>query len=388
MLLRKCERFLLFGTVSLAVLLALPGEAAARRKRLRPGDSVSAAAAQLKPGDTLILKKGIYEQSVRLSGLKGTAKRPVTIEADGEVVIRPPTGDGVWIQEDCRYVVISGLRIEGAKRAGIYIELGRDILIRGCAISGSGKSAIITVKGQAITIEDCELQGAVSGHGIDINDTDTPTIRRCRIARNGGCGITLSASESGACDGLVTGALIEDNRIEANGGNGNPAINLYAVDRCVVRRNLLALNMGGGIALFRPRESELRGTDNEFVNNTVYFVPGMGRYALQVIKGNVNTVVHHNILVCGAGPAFEVDASSLSGLKSWANVYYTYEDKPAIRCEDRPVTIEEWRTLSQGDAESAVADPMFVDPLAGNFDLKVGSPAATIGAGAPGGSVR
>src|SRR5262245_52203861 len=50
---------------------------------ISPGQSLSQAAAQLVPGDTLILRNGIYTPD-RIDGLSGTQSQPITIKAENE----------------------------------------------------------------------------------------------------------------------------------------------------------------------------------------------------------------------------------------------------------------------------------------------------------------
>jgi parallel beta-helix repeat protein len=57
------------------------------------------------------------------------------------------------------------------------------------------------------------------------------------------------------------------------------------------------------------------------------------------------------------------------------NLYYRYDDQP-IRF--MKYSVEKWREQGQ-DASSLFADPLFVDPENGDFDLKDGSPAFDIG---------
>ena len=81
---------------------------------------------------------------------------------------------------------------------------------------------------------------ARSQHGIYVsNSGDWPVLRANRVHDNAGAGIQLNADASQGGDGIITGAILEDEVIYNNGSAGGSAINLDGVQYSTIRNNLL-----------------------------------------------------------------------------------------------------------------------------------------------------
>lgn len=358
--------------------LCVPGSLPATEYRVAPGASLTDAAGRLKAGDVLTLAPGEYRQSMVLGGVRGTAGAPVTIRGKGALIV-PRERDGILVTEKSAHLVIVGLRIEGAARGGIVIGDSSHIVVRECSIGGSGLWGIQTCLSEDVVVEDCELRGSLKQHGIYFSTTDRPAVRRCRIHGNAACGIHLNGDRSEGGDGVISGGVIEDNLIWENGRSGGAAINMDGVEGTAIRSNLIALNHAGGIASFHIDGEAGRGS-NTIENNTVYFLPGEGRYAVQLLDVRGPTLLRRNILVSGKGPVLEVDPESLRGLRSDANVSFSSSGQASYKVGDESLDFAGWQTRA-GDRASLQEDPRLVNPAAGDLRLSADSPAKRLGAG-------
>ncbi|MBN1671852.1 MAG: right-handed parallel beta-helix repeat-containing protein [Kiritimatiellae bacterium] len=371
---------------------------------VQPGQSVAATAKQLKPGDALLLRAGLYRESIELGGLRGNAANPIVIRGErgsvngrrqktGEadpvrqpggdvflpVIIEPGGRDGILLYGGCAHVRIETLQVRRASRAGIVVNGSQDITVRDCVVTDSGTWGIQTCLCDRIAVEACRVQGTRREHGVYFSTTDHPVVRRCTIRDNAGCGIHLNGDRHEGGDGMITGALLEWNVVSGNGRAGGAAINMDGVERAIVRGNLVYGNHAGGIVTFR-HDGVRFGAQNVFSNNTVRFGAGRGRFGLY-LAGGANHTVTHNILVCGAGPAFRVAAESVAGLKSENNVFFAPGSHAAIRLGWRNRTLRDWQARTGNDAVSVAADPLFVAADKADFRLQLDSPALAQHAG-------
>ena len=85
-----------------------------------------------------------------------------------------------------------------------------------------------------------------------------------------------------------------------------------------------------------------------------------------------------NIVVWREGPLIkEKDWPDFRTLWDY-NLYFREGGKPVTFLSGRKLTLEQWQAQGLG-RHSVVADPLFVDPKAGDFSLKPGSPALKLG---------
>lgn len=334
-------------------LLAAAQTVAAAEYRLGAGEPLQKGVERLKAGDTLLIPAGVRRESVTISGLKGTAERPIVVRGETGTVIRATERDCIlfWGQPSS-HVIIENLRVEGGRRAGIIVSDSSHITIRHCVAADNGKWGIQTCLSDAVTVEDCELTGSREQHGVYFSTTDHPVVRRCRIHHNAACGIHNNGDQSEGGDGIITGGLYEDNVIYANGRRGGAAINLDGVECSVVRNNLIRDNLAGGITLFHLDGRET-GSSNRIERNTVTFLPGQGRFALQVVGGGRANTIRNNTLSCGRGPALDVDARSAPGLMSDGNALFS-AGRGVVCVGDRALMLKQWQSEFGQDALSVL----------------------------------
>ncbi|MCE9613207.1 MAG: right-handed parallel beta-helix repeat-containing protein [Lentisphaerae bacterium] len=365
------------GTVALllAVGLSRAETAGAVTITVTPDRSIEVAARDLKAGDTLLLKPGVYRQSATLEGLKGEAGKPITIHGEPGAILEPTERDGILVLGGgtTEYLVLEGLTVRGALRTGILINQSRHIIIRQCVLANNRVWGIQTVLSDDILVDGCDTYGSRSQHGMYFSTTDHPTVRRCRIHDNAGCGLHFNGDLSEGGDGMVTGPVIEDNVIYGNGKAGGSAINMDGGDQAVIRNNLIFDNAAGGITSFKG--NALRAGDGHRIeNNTIFFAPGVGRFAVQLMGEVKHVVLQHNVLVSGRGPVLDLAGTAVSGLQADHNVYYMRGTGNVIAVDDVRMDLTRWRARSGQDTNSIYVNPGFVDPAATNFVLQVTRP--------------
>jgi parallel beta-helix repeat protein len=321
--------------------------------RLDSGEKLQAAVDRLKPGDTLIVPAGVRRESVTISGLNGTAMEPIVIRGETGAVVRATERDGILFWgKPSSHVIVENLRVEGGRRAGIIVSGSSNITIRKCVVADNGKWGVQTSSSDSVTIEDCELCGSREQHGVYFSTTAHPVVRRCRIHDNAACGIHNNGDLSEGGDGVITGAILEDNRIYGNGRLGGAAINMDGVESSVARNNLIRDNLAGGITLFHVDGRET-GSSNRIERNTISFRAGQGRFALQIVGGGRANVVRNNILSCGRGPALDVDRLSTVGLVSDGNALFS-AGKTLVGIGDQSLSLKQWQGEFRQDAHSVL----------------------------------
>lgn len=306
-----------------------------------PGQSIGKAAESLVAGDVLCIRKGIYLHGVTLSELKGNEKKPIIITGESGVVIETEERDGIFL-ENCEYVSIKDLTVQGAQRAGILINSSRHITIRDCHITDNRKWGIQTCLSDYIAIERCEISGAKLEHGIYFSTTDHPKVVDCRIYDNACCGVHLNGDKNEGGDGMITGGVIRGNFIYENGKSGGAAINMDGAEGMLVHDNMIFNNYAGGITSFHG-DGLRAGANNRFLNNVVYFRQNEGRYALQLFGEIKNIIVKQNVLVCGRGPVLEFADAPGNELISNDNVYYAYDREEMIGMGDQFMSMKDWQ---------------------------------------------
>ncbi len=292
----------------------------------------------LGAGDTLILHGGTYTQGCRryISGLRGTAANPITIEAaSGEIpiVTRPDDSENNIEFDGSSYLTIRGLQFLG------------------------GDSGVRLMVVDHLTFEDNEIYGT-SNNALRANDsnTDSLTIRHNHMhdtglytagptegegmylgCNNNACHMTnslivgnyihhLRSTSSGGNDGIEIkvgsgGNMIRDNVIhDTNIGvaypcitafGGGPAVNtiegnvawncgegMYVVSDAIVRNNII-FNSDPGISSY-PHAQISQMKNLTFVNNTIY---NSGDCLYLRWSGATNLVVANNALYCSGGNA-------------------------------------------------------------------------------------
>jgi parallel beta-helix repeat protein len=361
-----------------------------------PGSSASPwatlqhAATVATAGDTVIVRPGVY------AGAKfsrsGLSTASITFSGKAGTIINRPgplntNNDNLWIR-NAHYITLTGFESRSAPRSGIAVQGEPDapamgIVLRDNFCHDNGRWGIFTGYAQNLRIIRNETSFSGLEHGIYVsNSADKPLIRGNKAHHNHASGIQINADPALPGDGIITGALIEDNVIYENGVGGGAAINLASVRNSTIRNNLLYNNHASGIAGWDDGAGNSWGTkNNKFFNNTIVMAAN-GRFALVLIHGSSGNQVKNNMLIhTGTRGSIETDPSSLVGLYSDYNVVNN-----RFSFDDQFITLTQWQQKAQ-DQQSLLFSSLtslFVTPASSDYHLKTGSVAINTGVTLPG----
>lgn len=355
------------------------GSDAADGSEAEPWATLQHAADEVGPGDTVVVHAGSYRgMDLRTSG---TADAPITFSAEVGTTIdedNDRTPDGINL-EGASFVVIEGFESSGRTRAGFRAVNGDQVVFRNNVAADNGKWGILTGFCNDLLIENNTCSGSIDEHGIYVsNSGDRPIVRGNRLFSNNGNGLHMNGdADVGGGDGIISGALVENNVIWDNGERGGSGINCDGVQDSVIRNNLLYENHASGISLYRVNGGG-PSSGNLVVNNTVLQAAD-GRWALNIQHGAVNNRVLNNILLSRHTfrGAIDISADSLDGLEADYNVVIARftTDGGSTRLD-----LSEWQALGHGEHSlEAAIDEVFVDPSGSDYHLSAGSPALDAG---------
>jgi len=150
-------------------------------------------------------------------------------------------------------------------------------------------------------------------HGIYVSNSrdvfDAPVVRGNECFENNGNGIQFNGDCQAGGDGVIAGALIENNVLHDNGMKG---FSLISLADSVVQNNLIYNNGkqagAGGIHLADQPGCDKPSSGNIIVNNTVVEprIPG-----LQFSNGAKENIVFNNIFVSSAPVLGNTDANQV-----------------------------------------------------------------------------
>jgi hypothetical protein len=371
-----------------------------------PWRTVQKAAANLQPGDTLLLADGNYPGGVaqRRSGRPG---EPILYRAEhaGKAILRG--GKIGFLIDNSDWIILDGLNIREANFRGVRVLVSHHVTVRDCTLAQNGAEGLITGYCHDVVIENNESYGnglgyrgpegnyqSGKGHGLYVSSSgDRPVIRNNRCHDNGGCGIQVNGFGDPDINGRLRGivvdhatseAVVQDNVLYRNARGGGAGINLMSLRDSLVANNLLYHNLAGGIACFSDAGGPNYGCrGNRFINNTVYFRPNEGRYGLQFVEGSRENLVRNNLIFAGRGPALEFDAESGEPDSDY-NLLYTAGNPAQLVAGARGAggSLSAWQKHG-GDRHSLSVAPeqvfISLDATHPDFRLAAGSPA--VGAG-------
>lgn len=344
-----------------------------------PWQTLQRAANVVSPGDTVIVRAGDYTGfDLRRDG---TAAARITFQAEAGVAItarNARTPDGINL-EGADYITIDGFNASDMPRAGIRTVLNQHVIIRNNTTDSNGVWGIFTGFSDDLLIENNTASRSVEQHGIYVsNSGDRPVIRGNTIFGNSDAGIHMNGDISQGGDGIISGALVENNVIYDNGLGGGSGINCDGVQNSRFQNNLLYNNHASGISFYQI-DGGGPSSGNVAANNTIDMAAN-GRWALNIQNGAVNTTVVNNVLYNRHSFRGSIDISgdSLAGLQSDYNVVM---NRFTTNGGDSVMTLAQWQTATGQDQHSIVATPqqLFVDAAGGDYHLAAGSPALDAG---------
>ncbi len=350
---------------------------------------LEAAAADARPGDTILFRSGTHAGGAYVADLKGSSS-DAWITITGELGVLISGGGNAFHLSDPEWVRISHLAFDGQTGNGVNIDDG-----------GSYETPA-----QFLLIEDCEWLGInATGNNdmLKLSGLDHFTIRRCSFF-NGSPGGSM-IDMVGCHDGEFFGNRFENagsNCIQAKGGTKDIRIGHNAFYNGGQR----AINIGGstGLPYFRPIDASSEASDilviaNIFtgavapiafvgavncsvVHNTIYLP---NKWVVRILQESTDArfekcgfnVFLNNLIVLdnrAAGPTFNIGSNTAPETFQFRNNLWYNIDNGAWAGPNVPTP----------DLESIVGrDPLLLAPalINGDFSLQQGSPA--IGAGTP-----
>ncbi len=354
--------------------------------REHPWRSLQRASDNSKPGDHVMVSAGTY--------------RPFHIETPGKPTARilfVASGSGVRIKGYeyfagryaavsvmASYITLEGFEIDvgldensnsrGIRVSGVPEDYVKAVQIYNNHVANAGWVGITTSYAEGVVIQGNHVQGSRGQHGIYVaNSADHPIIRGNVVFDNAQAGIQVNADPQLPGDGVIEGAIIENNILYRNGHRGSAALNLASVRNSRISGNLLYENASQGLASWDDEAGNRYGCKNNlYLNNTVVMPKG-SRHALVFRHGSSGNAVYNNILVhLGERDGLAIDSSSMPGLKSDFNVVSRIEDP-----EGKLVELSRWREITGLDRHSFAANPddLFVDHQHHVYELVASSPA-------------
>lgn len=361
------------------------GDDAAAGTHDAPWRTLQKAADSVAAGDYVTVKAGTYDAGFHLTA-DGTDSARITFYAESGATITGPnatTPDAINL-EGADYVTVKGFTIDNTAngsitRAGIRSVTNTDAVIKNNTIHAPGTWGIFTGFSENVYIENNEANRAGEEHGIYVsNSADHPTIRNNRLWGNNGCGIHMNGDVSMGGDGVISGALVENNTIYGNGLGGGSGINGDGLQDSIIRNNLVYDNHASGISLYKIDGGA--GSSGNYVMNNTVVVADDGRWALNIADGSKGNTVFNNIFLNLGSYRGSVTIShdSLEGFESDHNVVmdrFTTDDGDSV------MTLADWRTATGQDAHSLVATPeqLFMNAAEGDFRLIPAAPAVDAG---------
>jgi hypothetical protein len=249
--------------------VATDGDDAGPGTESRPLRTISRAARLARPGTTVIVGPGRYQESVRsVTSGSATARIVFTSQTLWGAQLLAPGADTTW-RNDGDYVEILNFDITGAGSSGLQ-NGGSHVLLERNRVHDAVAGTCIMTWNDGYTLHDIDIVGNVVfgcgrtslDHGIYL------AYRRGLIADN----VVYDNSGFGLhCWHACTELTISNNLSFANGGGivvgqgDSPDFGRTAADHMIVSNNIVVDNRDTGIA-----ESGATGPSNRFLNNIVF----------------------------------------------------------------------------------------------------------------------
>jgi len=370
------------------IFVAPAGSDTAAGTPAQPLREIRQALERARPGDTILAADGTYK-GFTLNNVHGLPGKPITVKAQGKMVEmlvttdRPDNRDTIYLNA-CSHIVLDGLRAIRGNRAALRIEAGAFLTVRHCVFGENGNWGILTSHNDDLLVENNECYGSRAEHGIYVgNSSKRPTIRGNRSHDNAGCGIHMNADLGCGPDGIISGAIVENNIIWNNGRRGGSGINMDGVQDSTIANNLLYDNHASGIAAFQQNGAQgPRGL--KILHNTIIMAAD-ARYALQFSQTSGPCLVRNNILYNRnpnrGGLALFSAAQDGPHVDSDYNIFGQEAAVVALDDWHDRQPLAQWQTKGHETHSFASTLPqLFVNPSGKDFTPRPDSPALGKGA--------
>jgi parallel beta-helix repeat protein len=306
----------------------------------QPVGSIYKASTMMRPGDTMMIRGGTYQEAINNnipSGISASSPTRVTAYSGEHVTLQPSSAATrvVYFSRGSAYIVLDGLIVDGANVGydGVKVDMGsHHIKFQNCEIKNAKNQGVLVADSSFIEFLRCSIHdnGVTDfSHGLYLNGADN-VVDGCRIYNNAGWGVHAYGSASNR--NIVRNNLIYNN---ARAGNRGPGIGLYT------------------------------GSGHKAYNNIVWG----NREGIGIGEGATNSKVHNNTVYANSRPGIFVDSLSTTA-EILNNIVFSNAGG----------------ILNQGSAtvlrnNLVDVDPKFLSPSSGDFRLQNGSPAIDAGTG-------
>jgi len=335
------------------------------------------------PGDSILVADGSY-LGFDIKNFAGTAALPLNIKAQGSNAVVTVTADRADNRDTMfisfsSYVIIDGLRSFSANRAAVRIDSSPHITIRNGVFGNNTTWGVFTDFSDDTVLESLECYGSVQQHGIyTSNSGDRPIVRGCYLHDNHDAGLHMNGDVTQGGDGIISGALVENNLIVNNGLGGGAAINMDGVQDSTIRNNLLYNNHASGITAFQFNGAQgPKGL--QIYHNTVDNASD-ARWVLLINNSAGPCTVRNNIFINRNSAKGCIDYLTGTDIANFDSDYNVL-DKVTPNDGGTTYTLAQWQALGhESHSVTASVGALFVDTASGNYHLAVGSPAIDAGA--------
>jgi len=221
----------------------------------RPKRTIQRALDGARPGQRILVRKGVYEESIRIQR-SGTRDAPITLAAyRGEQVVvrpRPAGGDTYAIQVSAPFIRIRGLVLEGASgtsSANVFLdEDASSVELRANQIRNGQDQGIVTdsetsnvqIIGNIVHGHGAGLPGQHQSHGMYVNGTRHLIVNNVVYNHPRGFGIHIYPNNDGT---IVAGNTVAFNEL------GGMVVGGGDVSNITIRNNIFAYNGRYGISI-------------------------------------------------------------------------------------------------------------------------------------------
>jgi hypothetical protein len=375
---------------------------------VKPGDNLSASLAILQPGDTLLLRGGIYNEKLSLPR-SGSAGKLITIRAyPGEKPMIATSGAVLNLNKD--YWLIEGLVFDQQKDSTDAVPVsGSHNIIRRCefrngsrdCFDGSGKSRNNII--ESCTIRDFVWKRGHDAHGIVLNPGARGWIIRNNTIYNcGGDCIQLYADDKTSVASYSKNIMIAGNILYTKlGADSENALDFKGVDSCVVEGNEMygfankawvtqkgCRNITGRYNRIHDsqRGMEFRGEGGKtqanirLHKNILYNIQDY--YAIK-FDGVSNVEIANNTIANVKATCFRVEGQGLQGGYFRNNLIYQTEAPSMSGPFNLQADHNGWFGTAAknlgGAGDRTGDDPRFVNVAVFDFTLQANSPATDAG---------
>ncbi len=338
----------------------------------------------VQPGSTVWIADGIY-LGFTAQNISGTTSNPITLRASGSNAFINATTDRVDNRDNmllsfCAHLVIDGLNATNAPRAGMRIDACQFVTVRNGRFGNNGTWGIFTDFSDDLRIEGNECYGSVLEHGIyHSNSGDRPIIRVNRCHDNDKNGIHLNGDVSEGGDGMISGAIIEQNAIYNNGTGGGGGINMDGVEDSVIRNNLIYDNHAGGITMYGIDAAH--GPQNNLVAHNTIDQAADGRWAILIQDAVGPITLRNNIVHQRHGFRGVLLFESTVDAAFTDSDYNAFGGNCMISTDDggSSIALATWQAGGHDAHSFCHHITNLVVSAPGNYDLKTNSPARNAG---------